>query len=188
MTSKEPLMTDQIQCRIVDQSTKTEWDFYGAINDYNFYLPLIEELHRAQPQDLIMLKIGSGGGCVDVGFVLVEAIRATAAVTVAHVVRPSASMASIIACACNGLVMNKNTNLMFHAYSGGSYGKADDVVQDVTRNHRLLTAACKDVVCPFISPKELMEIENGRDKYIEWDDVDLAKRLKRHFKFQIKLN
>ncbi len=181
-------MTDQIQCRIVDQSTKTEWDFYGPINDYNFYMPLIEELHRAQPQDLIMLKINSGGGNADVGFMLVKAIRATAAITVAHVVWPSASMASIIACACNGLVMDEHTYLMFHAYSGGAYGKADELVQSVAHDHWSLDSAASALITPFLSKKEVEKMQDGKDIYVRSNDVDLAKRLKRHFKFQIKLN
>lgn len=178
-------MQDGIKYRIVQQNTKSEWDLYGAIDNYEYYDDLITQLHQATQGDMMVLRINSGGGHADIGFMLVKAIQNSAATVLAHVVWESASMASIIALACDGLLMDKNTNLMFHAYSGGSYGKADDLVQGVNRSHRLLTNAAREIICPFITKKELIDIENGRDKYIEWDDDDLQKRIKRHFKVQM---
>jgi ATP-dependent protease ClpP protease subunit len=177
-------MNDKMQYRIVQQSTRSEWDLHGPIEDYDHYSEFITQLGVAQEGDIMVLRISSPGGHADVGFMLVKAIMQTKATVVAHVVWPSASMASIIALACHALIFDEYTSLMFHTYSGGSWGKSDDLLQDVLETHWALDNNAKKIICPFLTPAEVQRMQEGKDIYIRNDDKSLQKRIKRHFKLQ----
>lgn len=175
-------MRDVMKYRIIEQNTKSSWDLYGDIDDHEQYEELITQLRNANENDMMILKINSPGGRADVGFMIVKAIQTSPATVLAHVVWPSASMASIIALSCDGMVMDDYTHLMFHAYTGGSYGKADDLVQDVNETHWSLDNNARRIVSPFLSKKEIEKMSDGKDIYIRSNDPALDKRIKRHFR------
>lgn len=176
-----------IEGRIVSQQITHAFDFYGEIESMGDYKNLIEELHAAQDGDVVILNINSPGGRCDIGFMLVKNILQTKATVVAHVVYPSASMASIIACVCDALVMDPHTYLMFHTYSGGAYGKSDELMQDVFETKRSLEGQFTQCIGKFLTKKEIEKMLEGKDIYIRADDTTLADRCKRHFKCQSML-
>lgn len=178
-------MDNGIKYRIIEQNTRSEWDLYGEIENHEYYESLITQLGNAVEGDLMVIRINSPGGRADVGFMIVKAIKNSQATVLAHVVWPSASMASIIALACDGMLMDDHTSLMFHTYSGGSWGKSDDLLQDVLETHWSLDNNAKNIITPFLTKIEVQKMQEGKDIYIRSDDVSLAKRMKRHFKDQV---
>lgn len=162
----------------------TVWHLYGDITDHEQYEVLINYLNLATESDKVILRINSPGGHLDVGFMVVEAIKKTKAIVIAHVVWPSASMASVIACACHAIVFEPNTYLMFHTYSTGAYGKSDDLYQSVISDDRVTHNAIKSCIYPFLTAKEISKMRDGKDVYVYADDDDLNTRIKRHFKMQ----
>lgn len=174
-----------IQETLINQTFHTKWTLYGAFESFSDYKELFEALHEAKKGDIIILEINSPGGRADIGMMLINAIKHSEAITVAHIVFPSASMASLIAMACSSLVFDNDTYLMFHTYTGGSYGKSDDLIQDVLETHRCLDKACERLVRPFLTKAEVNRIREGKDFYIRWDDINLKERIKRHYKVQV---
>ena len=74
----------------------------------------IKDLTAGEP---LTVEITSEGGSVTAGNVIVSRIRELSRAghkTVAHVVSLAASMASVIACACDELIMDSNAMLMIH--------------------------------------------------------------------------
>ncbi len=141
----------------------------------------IDALYEAQKGDRFILNINSPGGHVDVGATLIHYIQESDADVIARVLWTSASMASIIALACGGLVFKRHTYLMFHDYSSGTWGKACDIELDVKYARKCISGLFRELSSPFLTQRELNEIEAGKDLYICWDDKDLNKRIKRHF-------
>lgn len=160
----------------------SEWNFVGAIEEYEDCIDFIKHLRDAQANDVILINMNSPGGCVATGTMIVNAIRQCAARVICNVVYNSYSMAAIIALSCNELILQKHQFLMFHTYSGGSYGKSDDVIQEVNRNNKSIRGMWDEVMIPFFSRRELNTMHDGKDIYIHWDDPTLETRVKRHFK------
>ncbi len=160
----------------------TEFTLYDAISNFSDYKELFKALKEAQEGDGVELRINCPGGHCDVGMMIVQAIKETKATVVCNVVYPSHSMGAIIAVAGDYLVMQPHTFLMFHTYSGGTHGKSDDMLKDVMYTDEAIKGMFGDVVCPFLTKKEVERMHRGEDLYIKSDDVTLPARLKRHFK------
>lgn len=80
--------------------------------------------------ETIDITISSEGGCVIDGNVIVSKIRELSKQghkTTAHVVSIAASMASVIACACDSLILDSNAFLMIHQVWATVAGNADDL-------------------------------------------------------------
>lgn len=160
----------------------SEWTIYGPIDSYGDYKDLILALKQANEGDTIELRINCPGGRCDIGMMIVQAIQETRAIVVCNVVYPSHSMGAIIAVAGDYLVMQPHTFLMFHTYSGGTYGKSGDMIKDVHYTDDSLKGMLDDIIKPFLTKVEIDKMHKGDDLYIRYDDPSLKVRLKRHFK------
>lgn len=167
---------------ITRESKISEWTLYGPIDGYSEYKELIAALKTANPGDGIKLLINCPGGLCDVGMVIVQAMQQSEATVVCEVVYPSHSMGAIIALAGDYLLMRPHAFLMFHTYSGGTYGKSGDMIKDVAYTDEALKGMLDDIVRPFLTKSEIVKMHKGDDLYIKANDPSLPARLKRHFK------
>lgn len=158
-----------------------EYEFYGEILDHSQYEQLREDLRNATENDTIILRINSCGGDVDIGWMIVKAIQESKAFVTARVVFPSASMAAIVACACDYLVMDEFCELMFHSYSAGFGGKAHEMLGQLSSGHKHLTGMFNKVIGKFLTKTEIRRMWNGEDIRIAWDTEDFEDRRDRHF-------
>lgn len=87
----------------------------------------IKDIAEGEP---LKLEISSEGGSVTAGNVIVSKIRElskTGHQTTAHVISLAASMASVIACACDNLVIDSNAFLMIHCVWSCVQGNAEQL-------------------------------------------------------------
>ena len=176
---------EPINHRVLESSYRIEYDLYGPFECHERYEELVADLGRCSEKDVIILRVNSPGGRIDVGMMLIQALRLTKATTIAQIVWPSASMASVVALSCDGLYMNEDTHLMFHTYSSGSYGKSDELMQDVAETHKAVVGMMNKCITPFITKSELRRIADGKDLYVQADCPTLEARIKRHFSVQV---
>lgn len=73
------------------------------------------------------IEINSPGGYVVYGVEMANAIKNSKAHIVAHVVGMAASMASVIACACDEIVMEEASFMMIHDPWGSTEGNAEEM-------------------------------------------------------------
>lgn len=158
------------------------YNLYDSLENFNDYIEFIEGLSTATENDIIMLYINSPGGRLDIGLSIINAINSTRASVKAVVEGPSYSMASIIAVACDSLIMLDNTYLMFHNYSMLRYGKGGEITDGLEHGNKHFITLMKNVCSPFLTKSELAKIHNDKDVYIYNNDASLEKRMKRHFK------
>lgn len=166
---------------LLAQTNVYRYNLYDSIEDFDSYEEFIEEVAHFTEKDAVALYINSPGGRVDVGVSLMGAIKNTAARVTAVVEGPSYSMASIIALACDELLMFDNTFLMFHNYSTMSYGKGGELMSSMRHNDAHFSKLLQDACYPFLTKSELKKILRDEDVYIYNDDAQLDKRKLRHF-------
>lgn len=173
-----------IMIELMTQITRThsEWALYGPIENFLDYNDFIKALKEAQEGDNIEIKINSPGGRLDVGMMIIQAMKTTAATVVCNVVYPSHSMGAIVALAGDYVVLQKHSYLMFHTYSGGTCGKSGDLLQDVQNTDEALKGMMDELIYPFLSKKEITQMHKGEDIYIKYNDPTLESRVKKHFK------
>ena len=96
------------------------WDFCGP-KSLKAFLAELKEGERAE------IEINSPGGLVVSGVEMANAIKNSSAHIVAHVTGIAASMASVIACACDEIEMEEASFLMIHDPWGEAVGNADEM-------------------------------------------------------------
>jgi ATP-dependent Clp protease, protease subunit len=159
--------------------TTNKHNFYldDAIEYPEVYRELIDVLLTASSSDEVHLYLATPGGRVDVGITIVNAIRNSQAKVVGHLMSICHSMGTFIFLECDEWVVNEDVHLLFHAYSGWSFGKGSDSVTSAKANHRWLDTFFRKVYYPFFSEDEinsLMPTEDGggaTDMYLDADDV-----------------
>ena len=85
------------------------------------FLDSLEDGERAE------IEINSPGGYVVYGVEMANAIKNSKAHIIAHVVGMAASMASVVACACDEIVMEEASFMMIHDPWGYTEGNAEEM-------------------------------------------------------------
>ena len=96
------------------------WDFCGP-KSLKAFLADLKDGERAE------IEINSPGGLVISGVEMANAIKNSKAHLVAHVTGIAASMASVVACACDEIEMEEASFMMIHDPWGVAKGNADEM-------------------------------------------------------------
>lgn len=96
------------------------WDFCGPKSIKAFLADL-------KPGEKAEIEINSPGGLVLAGIEIANAIKNSSAHLIAHVTGMAASMASVIACACDEIIMEEASFMMIHDPWGAAEGNASEL-------------------------------------------------------------
>lgn len=162
-------------------SKTLEYKLYDAIEEFEAYEDLIDELENLSEEDTLILKLNSPGGRIDVGFMIIDAMQQSKGKVICQVVHDACSMAGMIALAGDGLILNKHTYVMLHDYSCLRYGKGHDLKLSSKATDKMFSGRFKEICIPFLTDREAESILKGEDFYIHDDDQSLEKRIKKHF-------
>lgn len=164
------------------ESVSVRYNLYDDIENFDAYEEFIGNMMHYSSQDQVSIHINSGGGRVDIGGTIVNAIKTCKAYVTCIVEEPSYSMAAIIALSGDSLVMMPRSLLMFHNYSTYASGKGKELVMHVNNTDRHYNRMIQDLCSPFLTCSELKAIEHDQDVYIYPDDSNLKRRIMRHYK------
>ena len=109
-----------------------DFDYHGAWGDFNSPKPLKAWLDTLAADDEGEIEINSPGGLVVQGIEMANAIKNCKAKIVAHVTGIAASMASVIACACDEIEMEEASFMMIHDPWGLAIGNADEMRKEAS--------------------------------------------------------
>jgi len=126
----------------------TDFDYHGDWGDYCSPKSLKSFLAGCGENDVVEIEINSPGGSVIQGIEMANAIKNHRGKVVAHVTGIAASMASVIACACDEIEMEEASFLMMHdpwSYTEGNAGEM--------RKQADLLDQMKDVIMSFYRGK-----------------------------------
>ncbi len=155
---------------------------FGDISEFGDYTDFLNSMLYHTEEDEVIIEINSGGGRIDIGMMIVNAIKNCKAHVKCKVVHPSYSMASIIALSGDELEICDYSFLMFHNYSTGARGKGGEFIEGALSTDKYITAMFYDACQPFLTMAELKKLSRDQDIYIHYDDPTLSKRQRRHFK------
>jgi len=125
-----------------------DFDYHGPWGDFNSPKPLKAFLASLAADDEAEIEINSPGGLVVQGIEMANAIKNCKAKVVAHVTGIAASMASVIACACDKIEMEEASFMMIHDPWGYAEGNAEEM-----RKEASLLDQMKSVIMSFYRGK-----------------------------------
>lgn len=134
------------------------------------YLEVIDTLSSAGQNDVVEIFLNNNGGLVTTGLQIIHAMQASPATVITIVDGAACSMAALIAVAGDDLFINEHGYLMFHNYSGGTYGKGNEVIAHVEHSKKWFDGILNDYCFPFLSRDEIKEMIAGKDFWIGHDD------------------
>ena len=118
----------------------SDFDYHGVWGDYNSPRPLRDFLAGVTAADEVEIEINSPGGLVVKGIEMANAIKNCPARTVAHVTGIAASMASVVACACDAIEMEEASFLMIHDPWGYAQGNAEELRKEAGKLDQMKAA------------------------------------------------
>lgn len=144
------------------------------------YNKLCHGLANAYPSETVKIFINNGGGYIDSGFMIIDAIKNSKAKVTAKLSGTVASAATIIALACAEIEIAPHTSFMIHNYSGGAQGKGHEMKAQMDFTDAQLNEAFVAIYGGFLTPTEMELVIAGKDYWMGKSEVEdrLAARKK----------
>lgn len=141
------------------------------IDEPSYYNELCFLLDNATEQDTINIHINTPGGIIDSAVMIINSIKNSKANVIGHLAGTVASAGTMIALSCNSLKVANHTTFMIHNYSGGLRGKGHELKAQQAFVDASLEAFFKDIYGNFLSAKEIREVIDGKDMWINSEEV-----------------
>lgn len=173
-----PFFPERNKFDIVHKGSANLFDVYlsEAIDAPEKYAKLVSFLRSVTQLDEVRFYINCPGGRVDAGLQLLNAIQDCEAHVVMILDGEAYSMAAYFMFAGDEIVVNDNSMLMIHNYSGGQIGKGGDLLNSAEAYNKLSKKLMKKYFSGFLTEQEMADVLNGKDMYL--DPEEMAERIK----------
>lgn len=138
----------------------------GMIGPPEAYIDFIHVLRAAPPDDVIHLHLNTSGGRLDTGVQIINAIKSSSCAVICSLEAEAHSLGTLIFLACDEWIVHENCTMMFHQYSGGTFGKGNEQAAQVNANNEWFASLAKDLYVPFLSEEEVNMILQGQDLWM----------------------
>jgi len=156
---------------ILQSARHTDIYLTDQIESPSEYNQVCHLLRTAYKEDTFTLHLNNGGGYVDSGFMLIDAIKASKGKVTAKLSGTVASVSTIIALRCAKIEMADYLQFMIHNYSGGASGKGHEMRAQLEFTNSQLNFAFKDVYNGFLTDHEMELVIAGKDIWLSKDEV-----------------
>lgn len=137
------------------------------------YTELFELLASATEQETIHFYINTPGGRVDTTSQLCTLLENCEAELVGHLVGQAASAGSVIPMFMDALSVSPYSYMMIHNYSGGAYGKGDDIILSAENTKRWVETLYRSCYENFLTTDELENIVlKNQDIYLGPEQIE----------------
>ena len=149
-------------------SDKHHTDIYitDGIEEPSSYNEMCHTLRAADRADTVTIHLNTPGGIIDSAFMIVDAIKSSKATVTAYLSGTVASAGTIIALACDKLIVSDHTSWMSHNYSGGMMGKGHEMKARQEFMDSSLKDAFHDFYAGFFDEDEMKSVIDGKDIWI----------------------
>lgn len=175
-----PVFTNTVKGKVIHRVHLTR-----PIIDPHNYTGVIELLNNAGDSDVIQLIINTPGGQIRSAVALVNAIYNCKATVIGNLHGEVASAGTIIAMACDDLVINDYLEFLIHTYSGWVDGKGYEILGQAEFNQKNITKLMDKMYNGFLNIDELEKLHNGKTYIFDTDEVkerwEVVQQM-RHFK------
>ena len=138
---------------------------------------VFNELRSAGKNDYIEFRISSGGGFIREGQQFYNLIQEKFFDRcVAYVDNHAYSMGALLFCMANKRIIYPYSDLMFHNYSAGAFGKGNEIETRVKHSAKTIKKFFQDIIVDkgFLSKDEFEEMLIGKDFWM--DAKEMCKR------------
>ena len=136
------------------------------------YNKLIHLLNNAKSHEIVDLVINNGGGIIDSGFMIINAIHTSDAFVTAKLSGTVASVATIIALACDTLIAEPNLSFMIHNYSASiGHQKGHELKAYQNFTDKELNKTFREVYKDFLTEEEMTDVIDGKDIWLNTEEV-----------------
>lgn len=128
-----------------------------------YYKALVFTLDNvADSNDTVVLHIDSHGGNVLSSFDIINSLLTTDAHTISHIKSGAFSGGAVIAVACDEMIAERYSSILFHKARIGGFFQEIQVVEDLR-----VDAFFTDHVAPYLSEEQIALYEEGGDIEID---------------------
>jgi ATP-dependent protease ClpP protease subunit len=152
-------------------------EFYlsGPVLEPEEYVEWFDVIRNAGSQDTVKIHINSPGGHVDTALQFLRVLSETEAHTVASVEGSCMSAATMIFLGCEGFEVTPHSLFMFHNYSGGTFGKGGEMMDQLAFERKWSEQFLGEMYENFLTKNEIKQILDNKDIWLTSNDV--VKRL-----------
>lgn len=153
-------------------------EFYlcGAIETPEEYIQWFDTIRHSGESDVVKIYINSPGGNVFTAIQFMRALKETQASIVMSVEGECASAATMIFLCGDSFEVSEHSMFMFHNYSGGTFGKGGEMLDQLQHERAWSERLLRDVYKDFLTETEINAILNNKDIWMDGEEV--VKRLK----------
>jgi len=135
------------------------------------YVELFYMMRTATEYDTITIHLNTPGGQVDTGLQFVNAMRDSAATITTILDGDVCSLGTLIFLCGDKHIVHENCLLMFHTYSGSSFGKSNEIISQsmalITRFNDIATS----IYQPFLTMEEIQRLIKGEDIWMGSNEI-----------------
>ena len=127
---------------------------------------IINKLQSAKPEDVLEFHISSHGGFVEELlelYNLCDTMFHGKVVTFVNFGYSAGGWAFLIG---KERVVYEHSDLMFHSYSGGAYGKRDDMINHLEHSDKRINTFLLGTLEPYFTKKEIKKMNKGKDYWL----------------------
>ncbi len=144
---------------------------YGEITSPEDYTNVLGVLEDCSEDDLVVLKISSGGGDLNTALELYDAIKKCKATVKGIINSDCSSAASMIFLACDEWEVGPFAHMLVHEVSYGLYGKHSDNVDAMVSYQAHFNNILSYIYHGFLSKDDLVDIARGKQLYLTSDEI-----------------
>lgn len=157
---------------IIKAGQHTDVYLTASIESPDEYNKLCYLLGHAFESETFTLHINNGGGFIDSGFMIIDAIANSKAKVTAKLSGTVASAATIIALACESIAVTNHVAFMIHNYSGGAQGKGHELKAQMDFTDTELNEAFMNIYGGFLTDQEMEFVIAGKDYWMGKKEVE----------------
>lgn len=156
---------------VIQNRHHTDIYLTDGIEEPSEYNEMCHILRSAEKGDTVTIYINTPGGMIDSAFMIVDAIKSSKAKVTAYLTGTVASAGTIIALACDNLIVADHTGFMIHNYSGGLQGKGHEMKARQKFMDDSLNDAFTSFYKGFLTDTEITDVIGGKDLWMGKDEV-----------------
>lgn len=156
-----------------NQQLATTHHFYlsDAVEGPSEYVDMIHKIKTAGPNDVVYIYLNTPGGRLDTGVQLLNAMRTTQAKVVTVLESEAHSLGTIIFLSGDEFIVHDDCLMMFHNFSGGTWGKGNEQVAQLEATVKWFEKLIRRIYVPFMSEEEFQKIIDGQDLWLDSDEI-----------------
>ena len=135
------------------------------------YVEMMHIIRTAGPEDTIYLHLNTPGGNLSTGAQLISAMQSSQAHIIAAAEGEVCSLGTIIFFAADEFVVHDNSLMMFHNFSGGTWGKGHEQAAQLEASIEYFNNLAQRLYVPFLSISEIDRIARGDDIWMQSEEV-----------------